>query len=98
MAVQANSHCAALKVVDAATPFTSSEPEGRLTGHSLPALLTPDEVATLLRTSRKAVYCMADRGQLPGKTRIGRRVLFRTRHLVDYLDRKCAPSPKENRR
>jgi excisionase family DNA binding protein len=64
----------------------------------LPVLMTAEEVATLLRTSRKAVYCMADRGQLPGKTRIGRRVLFRTRQLVDYLDRKCAPSPKENRR
>ena len=64
----------------------------------LPVLMTAEEVATLLRTSRKAVYCMADRGQLPGKTRIGRRVLFRTRQLVDYLDRKCCPSPKENRR
>ena len=64
----------------------------------MPLLLTSDEVATLLRTTRKAVYCMADRGQLPGKTRIGRRVLFRTRQLVDYLDRKCsAPSPKESR-
>jgi len=65
----------------------------------MPVLLTTDEVATLLRTSRKAVYCMAERGQLPGKTRIGRRVLFRSRALVKYLDRKCAsPSPKENRR
>lgn len=64
----------------------------------IPVLMTPDEVAKLLRTSRKAVYCMADRGQLPGKTRIGRRVLFRKCALVDYLDRKCsAPSPKERR-
>lgn len=62
---------------------------------AMPILLTTDEVATLLRTSRKAVYGMAARGQLPGKTRIGRRVLFRSRALVDYLDRKCAPSPKE---
>jgi excisionase family DNA binding protein len=62
----------------------------------LPILLTTDEVAKLLRTSRKAVYCMAERGQLPGKMRIGRRVLFRSRALVDYLDRKCsAPSPRE---
>jgi excisionase family DNA binding protein len=78
-----------------ANPLRPSEPMARLSDHPLPVLLTPDEVATLLRTSRKAVYCMADRGQLPGKTRIGRRVLFRTRQLVDYLDRKCAPSPKE---
>ena len=63
-----------------------------------PVLLTPDEVASLLRTSRKAIYCMNDRGQLPGVIRIGRRLRFRKRELVDYLDRKCCPSPKENRR
>ena len=61
--------------------------------HAMPVLLTTDEVATLLRTTRKAVYCMADRGQLPGKTRIGRRLLFSRRALVDFIDRKCsAPS------
>jgi excisionase family DNA binding protein len=65
---------------------------------SEPILLTADEVASLLRTTRKAVYGMVERGQLPGVRKIGRRVLFRRRELVDYLDRKCAPSPKENRR
>jgi excisionase family DNA binding protein len=65
---------------------------------SEPVLLTTDEVASLLRTSRKAVYCMTERGQLPGVTRIGRRLLFRSCALVDYLDRKCASSPKESRR
>ena len=42
-----------------------------------PVLLTPTEVAGLLRTSRKAIYTMIERGQLPGVTRIGRRVLVR---------------------
>jgi len=66
---------------------------------AMPILLTPDEVAVLLRTTRKAVYGMVERGQLPGVRKIGRRVLFRSRQLLDYLDRKCsAPSPKENRR
>ena len=32
----------------------------------LPRLLTTQEVAELLRTSRKAVYVMVERGQLPG--------------------------------
>ena len=41
----------------------------------LPVLLTADETADLLRTTRKAVYAMAERGQLPGVTRIGRRCL-----------------------
>lgn len=63
----------------------------------LPLLLTADEVATLLRTTPKAVYCMAERGQLPGITRIGRRLRFRSSALVDYLDHKCAPSPRSRR-
>ena len=64
----------------------------------LPVLLTPDETAELLRTSRKAVYAMTERGQLPGVTRIGRRVLYRRDDLLDWLDQKRTPSPKEQRR
>jgi excisionase family DNA binding protein len=61
----------------------------------LPRLATTDEVATMLRTTRKAVYSMAERGQLPGVTRIGRRMLFRMDELLHWLDQKRAPSPKE---
>ena len=60
-----------------------------------PLLLTPDEVAALLRTSRKAVYTMVERGLLPGVTRVGRRVLIRTDALLDWLRHKSAPSPQE---
>ncbi len=65
---------------------------------AFPMLLTVDETAGLLRTSRKAVYAMAERGQLPGVTRIGRRLLVRRDALVDWLDQKHAPSPKEAKR
>jgi excisionase family DNA binding protein len=51
----------------------------------LPALLTPDEAATLLRTSRRGVYAMAQRAQLPGVVRIGRRLLFRRDDLLVWL-------------
>jgi len=61
----------------------------------LPLLLNVDETATILRTSRMAVYAMAARGQLPGLTRLGRRVLVRSDVLLDWLDQKRAPSPKE---
>ena len=60
--------------------------------------MTPDEVASLLRTTRKAVYTMIERGLLPGVTRIGRRVLVRRRELLDFLDQNSSPSPRENRR
>ena len=57
--------------------------------------LTPVEVAELLRTSRKAIYTMIERRQLPGVTRIGRRVLVREEALLDWLDQNRAPSLKE---
>ena len=70
-----------------------------MTGHpELPLLLTSDEVAELLRTSRSAIYAMTERGQLPGVTRIGRRVLYRRDDLLRWLGQKRTPSPKEQRR
>jgi excisionase family DNA binding protein len=68
------------------------------THESLPLLLTVNETATLLRTTRKAVYVMIERGLLPGVTRIGRRVLVRSTDLLDFLDHNRAPSPQEYRR
>lgn len=63
---------------------------------TLPMLLTPEETGAVLRKSRKAVYAMVERGQLPGVTRIGRRVLIHSRELLDWLDHNRASSPKEN--
>jgi excisionase family DNA binding protein len=57
----------------------------------LPRLLTPDEVAASLRTSRKAVYAMVERAQIP-VIRIGRRVLVRERDLIEWLGQKLTPS------
>jgi excisionase family DNA binding protein len=63
-----------------------------------PVLLTVGEVADLLRTTRRAIYVMVERRQLPGLIRIGRRVLFRADDLLDWLDQKRAPSSKEQGR
>ena len=68
------------------------------TDKSLPLLLTVIETATLLRTTRKAVYAMIERGLMPGVTRIGRRVLVRSEDLLKFLDHNRAPSPQEYRR
>jgi excisionase family DNA binding protein len=59
-----------------------------------PVLLTTTEVAELLRTSRKAIYAMVERAQLPGVGRIRRRVLIREDALLDWLRQKSAPSPE----
>jgi excisionase family DNA binding protein len=56
-----------------------TEPSG------LPAILTAEEAAGLLRTSRRAVYAMAGRGQLPGTVRLGRRLLVRRDELLAWL-------------
>jgi excisionase family DNA binding protein len=58
-------------------------------------MLTPLEVAGLLRTSKKAIYAMVERGQLPGVVRIGRRVLLREADLVEWLRQNtCAVAGK----
>jgi excisionase family DNA binding protein len=58
-------------------------------------LLTVDDAANLLRTTRRAIYAMLERRQLPGVIRIRRRVLIRSVELLQWLDQKRAPSLKE---
>jgi excisionase family DNA binding protein len=82
------------------TPLTAKFRRGIVSTHghgdvSLPVLLTVDEAAALLRTTRRAVYAMVARRQLPGVTRIRRRVLLRAEDLLHWLDQKRAPLPKE---
>jgi excisionase family DNA binding protein len=62
---------------------------------ALPVLLTVDEAADLLRTTRRAIYAMIARRQLPGVVRIRRRVLVRADDLLLWLDQKRASSPKD---
>jgi excisionase family DNA binding protein len=61
----------------------------------LPLLLNVDETAEILRSSRMAVYAMVSRQQLPGVTRIGRRLLVRSEDLLEWLNQRRAPSLKE---
>ena len=64
----------------------------------IPLLLTVDEVARMLRTSRKAIYAMAERAQLPGITRIRRRLLVRRDDLLSWLEERRVASPERCRR
>ena len=59
-----------------------------------PFLLTVDETAQLLRTTRKAIYTMVNRGALPGVVRVGGRLLVRRDDLLRWLNESRAPSPE----
>ncbi|NVB37269.1 helix-turn-helix domain-containing protein [Pseudenhygromyxa sp. WMMC2535] len=66
----------------------------RLPGfEDLPLLLQADEVAQLLRVSRKAVYAMVERGEIPGVTKLGRRLRFRRDALEAWLASSVEPGP-----
>ena len=68
------------------------------TGEALPYLLTADEAAGLLRTTRKAIYARAERGLLPGVIRDGRRLLVRRDDLLSWLNERRAAPPGGIRR
>lgn len=78
---------------------SAHDPECAAMSHDsvMPLLLTPEEAGELLRTTRKAVYSMVERGQLPGVTRIGRRLLIHSQDLLDFLDHNRMPSSGEGR-
>ncbi|MBP7779562.1 MAG: helix-turn-helix domain-containing protein [Acidobacteria bacterium] len=63
---------------------------------ALPMLLTADDAADLLRTTRRAVYAMVERHQLPGVIRLRRRVLFRADVLLDWLTRSARHHQRSN--
>jgi excisionase family DNA binding protein len=74
---------------------TTVDGEEHISRRAVPLFLNVDEAAELLRTTRRAIYAMVERRQLPGVVRLRRRMLFRSDVLLDWLDQKCAPSPKE---
>jgi excisionase family DNA binding protein len=77
------------------TPERSQDPVDRRRHRTLPILMTIDEAADLLRTTRRAIYAMIARRQLPGVVRVRRRVLLRTEALLNWLEQKSAPSLEE---
>ena len=92
MAVEAtNIERAVAKRRDQSDPHT-------LDRSALPILLTVDDAADLLRTTRRAIYAMIERRQLPGIIRIGRRVLVRSDDLLHWLEQKSAPSLRSEQR
>ena len=70
----------------------------RVRQHNLPVLLDTAEVADVLRTSKKAIWAMIERRQLPGVVRIGRRVLLREDALLDFLSQRSKSSLESRQR
>ncbi len=58
----------------------------------LPQLLTIDEVADLLRTTRQAIYARIRRGAIPGVVRLSRRILVDRTALATWLSEQTSPS------
>jgi hypothetical protein len=58
---------------------------------TLPDLVTANEVAIWLRTTVKAVYAKAERGTLPGATRVGRRLYFMRAELLGLVQQGRVP-------
>jgi len=72
------------------TPDGGSNREDEVT------LLTVDEAAELLRTTRKAIYAMVKRGRLPGAVRLGRRVLLSRARLLEFIKENSVAFPGED--
>lgn len=51
----------------------------------LPLMLTAEHIAELLNITRKAVYKMAERGEIPGVRKYGRRLRFRRDDIKIWL-------------
>ena len=62
---------------------------------NLPYFLVAEEVAMLLRTTPKGIYTMAERGQLPGVTKPGFRLLIYRDDLLKWLDERRTLSSRE---
>lgn len=60
-------------------------------------LMTVKDVGALLSKSNQAVHKMIERGQLPGVTRVGRRVYVRRADLLRSLAEGRVPSPGRSR-
>ena len=68
------------------TPPAASPTSAAPASSPVPHLLTVDEVAEMLRTSRKGIYALIYKGALPGVIRLHRRLLIDRADLVKWLN------------
>ncbi|WP_434420171.1 helix-turn-helix domain-containing protein [Nannocystis pusilla] len=68
----------------------SAEVSSRPAAELPPPLMTVEEVALLLRTSKGAVYARYARGGIPGALRLGRTLRFDPRIIAQWLSANSA--------
>lgn len=91
---------ARIQFVTAACGAQASQPAGAETGRGAGPerpLMTVDDVAEFFGKDKGAVYKMAERGQLAGVTRVGRRLYVRRADLLRSLVEGRVPSPGRSR-
>ena len=64
----------------------------------LPRVLTPGELATMLRVRRRSVYEAISRGDIPGVRRIGRKVRIDCDSVLAWMADGHGRAPRSSRR
>ena len=72
-------------------PVTAADPV-------LPMVLTPDELAKMLRVRRRSVYEAISRGDIPGVRRIGRKVRIDRDSVLAWMADGHGRAPRSSRR
>jgi excisionase family DNA binding protein len=65
---------------------------------ALPRVLTPDELAKMLRVRRRSVYEAISRGDIPGVRRIGRKVRIDRDSVLAWMADGHGRAPRSSRR
>jgi excisionase family DNA binding protein len=65
---------------------------------ALPMVLTPDELAKMLRVRRRSVYEAISRGDIPGVRRIGRKVRIDRDSVLAWMADGHGRAPRSSRR
>ncbi len=62
-----------------------------------PRLIRGAEAIDISRITRKAVYCMIARGEVPGVIRVNRRVLVDGQILLSWIGQRTVASPNQEK-
>jgi excisionase family DNA binding protein len=76
----------------------AAPPPAHAADPALPMVLTPDELAKMLRVRRRSVYEAIARGDIPGVRRIGRKVRIDRDSVLAWMADGHGRAPRSSRR